>query len=1242
MRKAFKWIFIVLLAIIAIVLIMPHPASAKSDEVIAQELKEQIRKLEQEKAQLGKEGQARQDKNKPTGKRLEELTSQWETLLADCTAAGKKSNRCSDALYNLGRLSYDKARDDYIQKREQYEKAMDAFEKNGRGTEPVNPAPDYSKTLKYYERLIKEYPEYPQLSEVYYQTGNIYLIMGDLDGCAKAFTKITESYPKSPRASMAHFRLSDLAYLDHDNTETIKHLEKVVEAETDIETWEMVHYRKGEIYYNMGDFDKAINLFYSYVERCDQGIYKKAQFREMALEFMSICFSDMPDGGEEAIKFFKKIGKKPYEGFVMYTIGMKNRTHGQWDDAIKSLQVALKNYPFYKSAPLARQMLIECFIVKKDIEKANNERERLVDDYGPKSAWYSKNSGEKSVIEQSRNETNKALASLALYNHAMAQKSKDKNMYQKSIKRYEDFFKEFPEDVWRIYEFKYNIAEIYGALGDCKKAAENYDYVATQDMTKFPSFKREIDTLGMDQDQAEKMKSEKGVSLISQEDAGYNVVVALDNCRKKAMAAGGIAPDQAYALPETKQLLDYSDKFQVRFPKSPNAPEVLFIAGSIHFSAKSYDNAILVFKKIISSYPSSPMYDKSQRMLANCYSSTGQFDGAMAIYRQLIGKQKAGTPEHEEVVDLAAGAIFKKAEGISKAGDLTGAALAFKDINREFPSSKVADRGWFEAGVCYEKLKNYDAAAETFEKLAVTFPKSTLREKAFLRAADNYKTNNKLEKAAQVYQHASEAITKAEFAIPSLSAASECYQKLNQFQMAGSMFEIIYERYASDPKTPQALYNAGLIFEKGKLYANAITVYSTLASRFPQSEYAAEALFSVGLCYEKMGQFSDMAGAFANFAVKFQDDHLKQVQALTKAGNAYFNMDNMREAEKNYAMAVAIYDKFHKSSDIDVGNIAEAYFKIGEIYYRKFQQIKLTARSEREMKALSADKSKALEEADKQYAKAIEIGVEEWTIRATFMIGQGFVEMAEAMSGQSLFGSPAERIASKIKILSSLEKYYLKTREYFYKNIEWAHTQNISNEYIDKSSDRFMEMMYRLGDIFEEMGRILQKAPIPSNLSADEKVTYQELLDEKFLEAQEKSLPHYREAIKAAQELGIAQNQWLEKSKDRIKEIAPDDSSLTIQIVQWQPGTTPTQSTLGISGSSASGSKGKTGAASPEAAAGANPDLVRALKRMQNIMNMNISLEDKIKQLNRIEIDANREITLEQEKIVEMKKLLNM
>ena len=166
---------------------------------------------------------------------------------------------------------------------------------------------------------------------------------------------------------------------------------------------------------------------------------------------------------------------------------------------------------------------------------------------------------------------------------------------------------------------------------------------------------------------------------------------------------------------------------------------MLYLAGNIHYTAKSYDNAIRVFKQVSDSYPDSKVTDKSMRMLANSYSNAGQFDQAMGIYRQLLSKQASNTPEYTEVMDLAAGAMYKRAEGIKKSGDLMGAADAFKAIYNEFSTSKVADVGWFEAGVCYEESKNYEVAASSFEEMAVKFPKSKLREKAYLRAAENYK-----------------------------------------------------------------------------------------------------------------------------------------------------------------------------------------------------------------------------------------------------------------------------------------------------------------------------------------------------------------------------------------------------------------------------------------------------------------------------------------------------------------------
>jgi tetratricopeptide (TPR) repeat protein len=359
------------------------------------------------------------------------------------------------------------------------------------------------------------------------------------------------------------------------------------------------------------------------------------------------------------------------------------------------------------------------------------------------------------------------------------------------------------------------------------------------------------------------------------------------------------------------------------------------------------------------------------------------------------------------------------------------------------------------------------------------------------------------------------------------------------------------------------------------------------------------------------------------------------VQALVKAGNAYFNMKNFAEAQKNYLMAVSVYEKYRTTSDIDVGDVAEAYFSIGEIFYDAFLKIRLDARNERDMKALTAEKTKALGEPAKYYAKAIEIGVEQWTIRGTYMIGRGFVDMAEAVANQKLFGTVDEQLGSKVKILSALEKYYQKAQEYFYKNIEWAHTQNISGAYIDSSVDRFMEMMYRKGFIMEEVGVTLKNAPVPKSLDPEEKEAYRQLLEEKWLEAQDKALPKYLEAIKAAQELGIAQSQWLDKTKERIREIKPDAEELNANIVAWVPAARPVAPAQGGTDNLVAGSTGR-----PVRTGTYDAETEREMRRIQNVLSMTIPADDKIRQLSRIEMDANRNIEIEKTRIKELKQQL--
>ncbi|GBU20649.1 hypothetical protein R80B4_00528 [Fibrobacteres bacterium R8-0-B4] len=1226
MRKGFGLkLRVILMAAVAGALFFGAAAPAFAQKKKSkEEIEAQIRALEQKKQESQNDRMRAAEANRPKGQDLETIIEKYEKLLDGCSV--KKTDRCAGIMFELGALYYDQGRDNFGKASEQHAEAMKQYDRTGRGTPPTPPIPDYSKSLRIYWQLSREYPNFPKLPEAYYQMSQNYLVAGHLDTARIILEQLTQRFPNSPRVSAAQFRLGELAFMDNNFNKAYEHFKKVKDDQIDVVSREMNHYRLAECAYNTGDFDKAVEYFHTYVENCDAGKYQKKEFREMALEYMAICFSDMPNGVDEAIKFFKKNSGKSYEAQVIYMVGAKNRDHGQWDAAISALEGALKKYPMYKDAPLARQKLIECFVVKKEHDKANKERESLVDDYGEGSKWYTANSKERKVIDIARGQVRRALGDIALFYHGEGQKKKDKASFDKAMKRYNEFFAKFPDDKWRVFEYKYNVAEIYSSMGDCEKAADNYKFVAEEDVSKYPAYVNDVDTLGLDAEDLEKLKATKGDKTnpiaISQEDAGYNVIVALDMCRKKEMAKEGISEDKSYALPSTKKLLDYAMVFQRRFPQSNNAADALFLAGNIHFEGKNYGEAITAFKMVVDNYPKSKIYNNAFRRLGASYSSNNQFDLAMSTFKALLAKTPRDTKDYEEINELAAGAMYRNAENLKKSGNLAGAAAAFQDITREFQQGKVAEKGWFEAGVCFEEMKDFDKAASIFEGLPDRFPKGTLRESAYIRAAENYKKSSKFDRAAQIYLTAANQIPKAEFAIPSLSSASECYQKLNQYDMAGKMFELIYERYANDPKTPQALYNAGLIFEKGKHYHNAINVYETMASRYPSSEFAAEAFFSIGLCYEKLEEFGKMANSFSDYAEKYTADRYKQVQALVKAGNAYFNMQNFTDSKNNYDKAVKIYEQYSKTSDIDVANVAEAYFRVGEIFYKKFEDIKLVAKNEKEMVGVLKQKTKALEEPAKYFAKAIELGVEEWTMRATYMIGKGFYDMAEAVANQTLFGNAEEQMGGKIKVLSSLDKYYDKAMEYFGQNIAWAKEQNLKGEYIEMSMQAMMEMAYKKGDILEQVGLLFKNAPVPKQLTGEEREFYVMELEERYLKAQDAAMPVYENGMKMAKEIGIANSPWIDRIRERLAAINPESEWKDVQIVEWKPKERVKQYDA----------EGKE-----IVSKGRDPEFDRGMRRIDDIVKRDIGVDEKVKQLNRIQMEAERNIQLEEQRISDLK-----
>jgi DNA repair exonuclease SbcCD ATPase subunit len=147
--KASKNLMLVV-AMASLSVIMINPLSTYAGK--AEDIQKKIEELQKKKQDLQTRNIEQMNEKKPEGKSLEEIIDRYEKLMGSMCV--KKSDRCADVLFTLASLYYDQSRDNYIKAREQYQKDMDAYDKNPRGKEPVNPIPNYNKAAKMYRKLI--------------------------------------------------------------------------------------------------------------------------------------------------------------------------------------------------------------------------------------------------------------------------------------------------------------------------------------------------------------------------------------------------------------------------------------------------------------------------------------------------------------------------------------------------------------------------------------------------------------------------------------------------------------------------------------------------------------------------------------------------------------------------------------------------------------------------------------------------------------------------------------------------------------------------------------------------------------------------------------------------------------------------------------------------------------------------------------------------------------------------------
>jgi tetratricopeptide (TPR) repeat protein len=1181
-----KSLYIAIICFLSFLILFSSPCFAETDkEKRRRKIMEKMERLQREKQKIKKKEKSKISKIQSRSKanRAESIK-----LFERIVASTKKGDprRC-DAYYQLGSLYYDDERDTYIEKQNRFQKLYAIWEKSGSvGAPPVEPMPTYKRATNAYKNLVLECPTYKTRDIALYKLGNIFTALGDFEGAFESFNALIKDYPKSENVPYAHLRVGEYHYMNRDNKAALKHY-KAVGMKSGANNYMLALYRVASCYYNMAQFEKAIDKFFEYVELAASDKYK-ADFKEEALEFLAISFSEMEGGAESAMKFFEKKGGRPYQNIIIYTIGIKNRDHDNIREAIKSLDFLLEHYPLFIEAPIALKALTDCYVIEKEYGKANRLRERMIKEYGPGSKWWSTHSGESERADKVKTYIKEAGSIIPLYYHKLAVTQKDSNhaerargLMEKALVWYKQYIQKFPGEKWNAYTFHYYVADILSddLMGRYGEAAREFDWVSRQDTTTFPS---RVKDAGKALEEKRKktrdirkqfdsdIKEKVATIQINPEEAGFAAVVCKRKVVDRALKARGLDSTSAQGadIPEMHDYLNYIKDFMSRFPMSKHAEEVAFLKANIHFDDGDYREAIDNYKRIVDNpRQDSKVQKASLENLAKAYLKNQQYEMAISTFKRLLHEYSTTTQDKQKMIESIAAAMFQIAGTKQKQGDYTGAADYFKRIVIDYPDFSKCDISLYNGANSYEEGRMYREAAREFERVFDKFPKSKLRKKALLRAAAAYQKAGEYPFAAKIFLKYSSELPTDRDAVPCIFRAAFMYDSAGDFNRSAQTYERIYDEaykdnkrdkamyVTADKEAPNALYSAGYIYEKAKLYSEAIVAYRKLEKAFPNSRATADAVFSIAICYEKLSNDKMVAESYLEYTRKYGGDKKKVVESLMKAAKAYKRLNNKPEEEKIYRTIIAVQKKYGKTEVIDEKYAAEAYFILGERAFEEYAKLDLRTSKKRakdakkEIATKLKKKSDAIKMPLSYFTECIALATDRWTTHATYMCGEIFWNLMETVKNQPILEKNPDKIAyAKVKVNEALPPYFEKAMGYYFINVDkFGNKEGVRNRWVELSAEKYAQCWYQLCYSNVENGQIFSAAPNPFPKGTQEYDEYQLQISSVVKKLIEKCKPCLADGITNCNNAYIS-NSWVERMKKELEHQDPGNAALKIAV----------------------------------------------------------------------------------------------
>ncbi len=765
---------------------------------------------------------------KKISKKIVESREKQIELLKKLLSLGPDPKEIADLKFRLAELFWEKSKYYFFQYNELDEKIQASksaeekkeFKKNREGFFKDS-ATWRKRAVKLYEEIINESPGYHRLPEVLFHYALNQWEEKQFEDSLKYFRRIIKDYPNHPLHAKAWLRFGEYYFLEGDFHRAIKSYEASAKL-NDKETQTYSIYKEAWCYYNLSEFEKAIEKFREVLKLSDgAGQMSKTSriaLRKEALKDILLSYSHVGNP-EKAKMFFNSLGKGEADWMIPALANLWFE-QGKNSEALYLYRQLLKEEPKSPKVPLRQARIVELAARLGDRDLVVHECKKLVeicmvsggqkiesDVSKTKDKEFSTNYS--ADIQEARQLVEAVIRRFATTWHSESTKTKNETTMKQSSELYELYLKLFVESKYG-YTMKFNYGDLLFRMNEFEKAAKTL---------------------------MEVVYAKKGGK--HEQEAIEDAVHAYDEAMQDATIKypekpKDKLPQETPLPPLLAEYVKAIDYYLTHFSQDAKyGPEIRYKSAKFYYDFNHLEESLKRFSIIIDKYPTHANAEVSVELTADIYNAykdwvrMEEWASKMIKRKALIQNRPNLKKNLESYLEHAAFALATQKDKDGKEHSSN-----YLQYVKKYPKTKLGDRALYNAANLLDKEGNPKEGVKVRQQLIDTYPDSEFAKDSYRFFIDDLERKGKYTQAAKYLEQYVAKYPQESFAQEALLVAAMYRDVLGQTDVAMKHQTDLIAKYPKSEKTPEIILDLAENYIKQKKLGKAAESYELLISKY--------------------------------------------------------------------------------------------------------------------------------------------------------------------------------------------------------------------------------------------------------------------------------------------------------------------------------------------------------------------------------------------------------------------------